>query len=121
MATWKDIDLSFMREFGTVVNCRTKEGLRALTTAIGNNYPDYRSLFDEKYSCWDYQHDDRGLSIRAELFEDGSISSGHCNASWYEENGYKIIELSDITCRTKDLGVFDTGYIDMNAALAALF
>lgn len=121
MVTWKDINLDFMHEKGVVVNCRTKEGLFALTKAIGEAYPRYRGIFKTKYELWERDRDDEGVTIRAELCEDGTINYGHCFASWYREAGYKVIELCDITYKAKDLGVLSTGYIDINAAIAALF
>ena len=121
MATWKDINLDFMHEKDVVVNCRTKEGLRALTKAIGEAYPRYRPTFQTKYELWERDHDDEGMTIRAELCEDGTINYGHCFAWWYREEGYKVLELCDITHTAKDLGALNTGYMDINAALAALF
>lgn len=121
MATWKDVNLDFMHEGRVAVNCRTKEGLRALTKAIVEMYPKYKIVFETKYQLWEGDRDDEGMAIRAELCEDGTIDYGHCYASWYRGNGYKVIELSDITYKAKDLGALNTGYMDVNAALAALF
>lgn len=122
MATWKDIDLGFLEEENVVVNCRTKEGLSSLVTAICKEYPDsadhlydYLEIFDDGYN------DERGMGIRLRAIHNGKLYFGYCDAEWYEAKGYKVIELCDITCKAKDLGTLDTGHMDVNAALAALF
>ncbi len=122
MATWKDIDLSFLEEENVVVNCRTKEGLSSLVTAICKVHPDaegqlrgFLEIFGDDYN------EGNGMAIRLRAIRNSKLYFGHCDADWYKIKGYKVIELCDITCKAKDLGVLDTGYMDVNAALAALF
>ena len=122
MATWKDIDLSFLEEKNVAVNCRTREGLLSLITAICKEYPgndDRLSGYSKVFE--DYRDNGTGVAIRLRAIRDGKLYLGHCDAEWYELKGYKVIELCDITCKAKDLGSIDTGHMDMNAALSALF
>ena len=122
MATWRDIDLSFMlQEDRTPINCRTKEGFRSLAQAIYRRFPAYKEQLDDYVKFYKEYNNGEGMALRAELIGRNRLSLGYCNAEWYEANGYKVIELCDITHGVKDLGALDTGYIDMNAALAALF
>lgn len=122
MATWKDIDLSFMLQGNsTAVNCRTKEGFNALAQAIYRRFPVYKEQLQEYVKFYKEYNNGEGMALCVELIGRNRLSLGYCTAEWYKENRYEVIELSDITCRTKDLGIFDTGHIDMNAALAALF
>lgn len=122
MATWKDIDLSFLEEENVVVNCRTKEGFSSLVTAICKEHPDSKDQLTDFLKIFgDDYNDESGMAIRLRAIRNGKLYFGHCDAEWYKARGYKVIELCDITCKAKDLGALDTGYIDMNAALAALF
>lgn len=122
MATWRDIDLSFMHHGDrTAINCRTKEGFRSLAQAIYRRFPAYKEQLDDYVKFYKEYNNGEGMALRVNLIGRNRLSLGYCNAEWYESNGYKVIELCDITHRVKDLGVLDTGYIDMNAALAALF
>ena len=122
MATWRDIDLSFMlQEDQTAINCRTKEGFRSLAQAIYRRFPAYKEQLDDYVKLYKEYNNGEGMALRAKLIGRNRLSLGYCNAEWYKSNGYKVIELCDITHGVKDLGALDTGHIDMNAALAALF
>lgn len=122
MATWKDIDLGFLEEENVVVNCRTKEGLSSLVTAIYKQYPDSKDQLNDilKMFNGDYNYGN-GMAIRLLTIRNGKLYFGYCDADWYKIKGYKVIELCDITHKAKDLGALDTGHMDVNAALAALF
>ena len=122
MATWKDIDLGFLEEENVVVNCRTKEGLSSLVTAICKVHPDaedqlrgFLKIFGDDYN------EGNGMAIRLRTIRNGKLYFGYCDADWYKIKGYNVIELCDITGKAKDLGALDTGHMDVNAALAALF
>lgn len=122
MATWRDIDLSFMAHGDSIaVNCRTKEGFSALAQAIYRRFPAYKEPLQDYVRFYKEYNNGKGMALRVKLIGRNRLSLGYCTAEWYKENKYEVIELSDITCRTKDLGVFDTGHMDINAALAALF
>lgn len=122
MATWKDIDLSFVENGdSTVINCRTKEGISALAQAICNRYPEYKGQLQDYVKFYQEYNDGNGMALRVRLVGKNRLSLGYCTAEWYKENYYKVIELSDITCKAKDLGDINTGHMNINAALAALF
>lgn len=122
MATWKDIDLSFLEEKNVAVVCRTKEGLSSLVAAICKEHPDSENQLRDYINVDMSQYEEiGGFAIRLRAVRDNKLYFGHCDADWYRLKGYKIIELCDITCKARDLGVLDTGHMDINVALAALF
>lgn len=115
-----DVDLSFMKSGRIAVNCRTKEELKILTDAIIEKYPEYDHVFSVKYRCWEYDHDDEGLSIRAQVLPGGNIDYGHCRAAYYRNNGYKVIEFITIY-RQLDFGQIESNYLGAADVFAALF
>ena len=115
-----NIDLSFMKRRRIAINCRTEEELKILTDAIIKEYPKYDHVFRTKYGCWKNDHNDEGLSIRAHVLPSGNIDYGHCTATYYRNNGYKVIEFITI-CRQLDLGKIESGYLSAADAFAALF
>lgn len=118
--TWRNVDLSFMHNGKIAVNCRTKEELVVLMTAIKKEYPQYEHTCTIKSRLWESDRDKDGLSVRAIASGEGSVDFGHCWAEWYRRNGYTVVEFRDI-CKGMDLGEIISGYDDMSAALEALF
>ena len=115
-----DVDLSFMKKGRIAINCRTEEELKMLTDAIIEEYPKYKHIFRVKYGCWKHDHNDEGLSIRAQVLPSGDIDYGHCTATYYRNNGYKVIEFITI-CKQLDFGQFEYDYLSAADVFAALF
>lgn len=116
----KEIDLGFMKQGRIAVNCKTRSDFYALCMAIGDKYPEYKNTFMARAASWEYQCDDEGLALRAMLYNDGRIGCGYCQAEWYRSNNYKVIQFEDI-CYSRDYGDFNSGFVDIDAAIAALF
>ena len=115
-----DVDLSFMKEHRIAINCRTEEELKMLTDAIIKDYPKYEHVFRTKYGCWQHDHNDDGMSIRAQVLPSGDIDYGHCTATYYQNNGYKVVEFITI-CRQLDFGQIESDYMSAADVFAALF
>lgn len=120
--TWEDIDLGFMYQKNVAVLCRTYEGLRELMKAIEERHPKYRSTTSFICSKWNpIEHGRFGFAVKAYFYIDSDyVYFEFGRGCDYLAQGYSIIELCDITGK-RDFGVFDTGFENMDAALAALF
>ena len=102
----------------TVVRCRTMGDARSLMKALLSRYPDEKYILDIKLRCFAADADEDGLCYRIRE-RSGKLYVDHCFASYYENHGWDIIDISDLRV-APDYGEFSM-FTDKNDALSTLF
>lgn len=95
MGKMPEIDVSRMFEHPKcAIRCRTFEDANALCNSVLNRDPKMAGHFGDMYTAWDY-----GGRTCYTLFYSTSLSPqglSRTNVEWFLENGYEVIEFSDL-------------------------
>lgn len=95
MGKMPEIDVSRMFQYPKcAIRCRTFEDARALCNSMYTNYSKMAGHFGDTYTAWDY-----GDRTCYTLFYSTSSSPqglSRYNVEWFLENGYEVIEFSDL-------------------------
>ena len=115
-------DIQFLLDGLTAIHVATKDEAVKLADMAVNTFGK-RLAWSKRdiLSFWDNYENECCYRFRLIKLHDGNeiIDCTYCSVDWYKERQYKIMEFSDI--HTIELDIFETGYKDANAALAALF
>lgn len=98
--SYPELDLSRMFELPKcAVRCRTREDAKALVANFDTQYPGMADYFDPENPDWDY-----GDETAYTLFysdEDEPTSLSRTDFGWFEEEGYEVIEFSELLNTTE--------------------
>ena len=97
-----------------VVHCREKSQAESLVREFKELLPDKVDINATR--CWGYYKDQTCYYTDIRI-QDGRLTRVRfefCSDSWYENNGYTVLEFGDVVFETVDLGEFQVDVADIN-------
>lgn len=113
------IDVSFLDNKSTVIWCKTKEEAYDLYENVIARDRSIDARLAPKVRGFDQEKDEEGMGYRFEHFDYG-LDVGYGSMWYYRTHGYNIVEFEKLIIND-DLGQIESGYSNLDAALAALF
>ena len=113
------IDTSFLKNDCTVIWCRTKKEAEILYENVIAFDTSIRPQLKPKIEMFSREKDEEGMGFRFSHTRDG-LMVGYSNMWYYRKHGYTVLELDSLVINM-DFGQIESGYSNLDAAVAALF